>query len=389
MLHIEQLRQSITEMRRQVGIQQRRRMSLLQLAMQWLEELPEDLRPRAQLLPLADNASSWLSVLPAEDTGITTQIPCPSVNRSHVVTIGVDGSQIYPDRHAPLLYYLLHIGALVFRYTQEAPETYTQVWLRYREEDLYDAHGYLIDSEALNIERAIKEMEVAATLAEKERRRTAAPIVVLIDGPLLWPYTERSADDGHLRDYLSALSRLQQADAIPVGYVDRPGGHPLLTLLWVSRQLTQGAAEGITGQYPLRGLSDLDLMERVLAPGNRTVWFTRPNTTNRLHASAGQEIWFCYARFGSPASASVARVEVPAWSAKDRDAIDVVQSVLQHQAQVLSGYPYVLARAHEEALVTAKDKRILEQAMQRELLRGGIYAEPSAKAQQKSLLAHR
>jgi len=69
--------------------------------------------------------------------------------------------------------------------------------------------------------------------------------------------------------------------------------------------------------------------------------------------------------------------------------MDILQSVLQHQAQVLGGYPYVLARAHEEALVTSRDKGILEQTIQRELLRDGLYTEPSAKAQQKSLLSHR
>ena len=389
MLHIEQLHHAIIEMRRQAGARQQLRASLLKLAMRWLSELPEDSQLRTRLLPLVDEGPNGIGLLPAEDTPWAIQIPCPRVDRSRVVTIGVDGSQIYPDRHAPLLYYLLHIGALLFRYTQQAPETYTRAWLRYQDEDLYDAHGYLIDSETLNIERSIKEMEVAAALAERERARSVAPIIVLIDGPLLWPYMERSAEGGHLKSYLSALSRLQKVGAIPVGYVDRPGGRLLLTLLWVSRQITEGAAEEPAGQFPLRGLTDLALMEQVLTPGSRTAWFTRLSATNRLHALAGQEIWLCYGKFGSPAGASVARVEVPAWAARDREAMDMLQSVLQHQAQVLSGYPYVLARAHEEALVTSRDKGVLEQTIQRELLRDGLYTEPSAKAQQKSLLSHR
>ena len=72
------------------------------------------------------------------------------------------------------------------------------------------------------------------------------------------------------------------------------------------------------------------------------------------------------------------------------DATDVamtaLQAVLTHQGEVLNGYPYVLARAHEEALVTTQDRATLEQAIQRELFSVGILAQPSNKARQKLLL---
>ena len=130
-------------------------------------------------------------------------------------------------------------------------------------------------------------------------------------------------------------------------------------------------------------------MARVLAPGVWTTWFTRPTPTNRRHAAEGQEIWFCYANLGSQHAPAIARIEVPAWAAVRENAMRALQAALCHQAAALDGYPYVLARAHEEALVTTQDKATLEHAIQQELLGAGIVAQSSDKARQKLLLGRR
>jgi len=175
---------------------------------------------------------------------------------------------------------------------------------------------------------------------------------------------------------------------LPVGYVARPGGRALVELLWAG-QLAPEDVPGRLAENPLRQLTDPALMAHYLAPGERSAWFTRPSATNHRHAGRGHEVWFCYVNVGAARLPVIARVEAPGWGAPNVDAITTLHAVLLHQSQVLNGYPYVLARAHEEALVTTADKAALDSEIQRQLIAQGILARPSEKAQQKAYLGRR
>jgi len=373
MLHIERIREDITTLGHHAAQDRQARRKALTLAQVWLDEA----------------AKASQGGIPCSPGKINHHRPIEDIPLTDLVLIGVDGSQIYPDRHALAHYYLLQVGALIFRYDGNAPTVHTREWLRYDEADLYDDRGYLIDGETLGMERMVKEMEVLADLVEQERRSAAKSVFALSDGPLLWPYLERgNRTSTHFATYLGALRNVQEAGGIPVGYVDRPGGRPLLDLLWASR-LAPEELTTRTEENPLMMLSDDELMLEVLAPGAWTPWFTRATATNRHHAEDGQEIWFCYANLGTQHGPAIARIEVPAWAAGQDVAMTALQAALRHQGSVLDGYPYVLARAHEEALVTTQDKTALEQAIQRELFSIGILAQPSNKARQKLLLSRK
>ncbi|HEY89237.1 MAG TPA: hypothetical protein G4N98_05830, partial [Thermoflexia bacterium] len=54
--------------------------------------------------------------------------------------------------------------------------------------------------------------------------------------------------------------------------------------------------------------------------------------------------------------------------------------------RVLHGHPYVLARAHELALVTHQDQAALNNLLQQELSAAGITTHISVKAEQKAYL---
>jgi len=398
MLHIERIREEIITLGHRAAQDRQTRRQALVLAQVWLDEAVEAGQLRAHLAPLlaaADRAATgagalrWHGGIPCSPGKINRQRPTEDIPLTDLVLIGVDGSQIYPDRHALILYYLLQVGALIFRYDGNTPTVHAREWLRYDEADLYDDQGYLIGGETLGMERMVKEIEVLADLVEQERRSTANPVFALSDGPLLWPYVERGNRAGtHFTAYLGALGKVQKAGGIPVGYVDRPGGRPLLELLWAGRLAPEELVARIE-ENPLKMLSDDELMLEVLAPGAWTPWYTRATATNRRHAGDGQEIWFCYANLGTQHSPAIARIEVPAWAAGQDVAMTALQAALSHQGEALDGYPYVLARAHEEALVTTQDKTMLEQAIQRELFSAGILAQPSNKARQKLLLGRK
>lgn len=389
MLRLERIRADIAALGQRAALDQREQHDALVLARRWLADLPDDTSVRRHIEPLLGEASRWNGAIPVEDQPFSAPIPCPEAPLDGVTIIGVDGSQIFPDRHALVLYYLLQVGALTFRYDGSAPAVHTAEWLRYEERDLFDAHGYLIGGDTLSMERMVREMEVLANLMSDERPEPSSYTFGLSDGPLLWPYVDRDGTAHQAcANYLEALGRVRKADGVPVGYVDRPGGRPLLDLLWANRLRPEELPQRIE-ENPLDRLTDEHLLFEVLAPGQRTPWFTRRTPTNQRHADAGQEIWFCYMDLGTTGHHAIARIEVPAWAASRERATALLHTALFHQAAALNGYPYVLARAHEEALVTTQDKAALEQAIQRQLLELGIVALPSNKALQKALLGKR
>ena len=395
MLHIERLKTDIDVLSRLAAERQSLREDDVVRALRWLVEAQDPATLRERLAPVTSSEHNWPGALPAADAALDTRVTVTGDPPHGAVVIGVDGSQVYPDAHAVALYYLIQIGGLAFAYDGSRPRPYSCETLHFKDEELYDAQGYLISPERVGMERLVREMAYLAELTTLEHHLApAAPLLALTDGPLLWPYVERSRSDFQTVDaYLDALTEIRQAGGLPVGYVARPGGRALSELLWASR-LAPEDVPGRLQENPLRQLTDAALMAHFLAPGERSAWFTRPSATNRRHAGHGHEVWFCYINVGSPSVSSVytdaiARVDVPAWAALNEDAIAALHAILLHQSQVLNGYPYVLARAHEEALVTTADKVALDGEIQRHLFAQGILARPSEKAQQKAYLGRR
>ncbi len=391
MLHLEQLAPHIASLGHYLADRRRRWQSEAEMAKRWLAEAPpadEELRVRLRLL--AEHFPSIPMAVPALNAPLNTQIavpPSPLPPRGTAI-IGVDGSQIYPDRHAPILYYLLQVGALYFRYDGSTPRPFRKATLYFEDHELYEASGQLISASRIAMRRTVAEMRYAAELVRVAAGEGAPPpIFVLSDGPLLWVGNRRRGDEEARarQSYLEALSRIREAGGAPVGFIERPGGRYFVTLLWAVRLDDETPSEAFE-QHPLRQLSDEMLMRVWLPPGARTLWLERLSEANNAHAQAGHRIWFCYLNVGEAGHPVIARVEVPAWVARHPTWPAQLHVTLYHQAAVLRGHPYVLARAHEEALVTARDKAALEQFIQRHLLALGIPALPSEKATQKRLL---
>lgn len=390
MLHIERLKADIDALSRLAVERQTLREDDVARALRWLAEAPDPATLRGRLAPVTSGDHDWPGALPADDAPLDAHLMVDGDPPHGTVVIGVDGSQVYPDPHAAVLYYLIQIGGLAFGYDGSRPRPYNCEALHFKDDELHDAQGYLISTERVGMERLVQEMAYLAELTAIERRLApAATLLALTDGPLLWPHIERSRADSQAVDaYLDALSEIRQAGGLPVGYVARPGGRMLAELLWVSR-LAPEEIPGRLAENPLRQLTDAALMAHFLAPGERSAWFTRPSATNHRHAGRGHEVWFCYVNVGVVRAPVIARVEVPGWGALNADAITTLHAVLLHQSHVLNGYPYVLARAHEEALVTTADKTALDSEIQRQLIAQGILAYPSEKAQQKAYLGRR
>jgi hypothetical protein len=310
--------------------------------------------------------------------------------------IANDGSQIVPDRHALLPYYLLSVGSLVLRHgSGTPPEWEIAQELHYTEEDLYTSYGEIVPSATVHAQRDLLAIRELARLAELHAR---PPAVALVDGPLLlWSYQEmlpgaQREMEKNIRVYLEALTRIRGAGVYTAGYIDRPGYRGVVNLLALGA-LAEITAESLR-RPDLTGVRDHDLFEIVLRPGQRSALFITQSHVNKTYKAEGDhEVWFfylnvaaCTAEGARAEPHTIARVEVPAWVAMDRASLDCVHALLYQQCQVLgTRYPYVLARADELARIDPLDKQEVERLIQRALIARGERAVPSAKEQTKQL----
>ena len=324
----------------------------------------------------------------------------PGPDPAEVVLIAADGSQIFPDRHAITTYYLINTGTIVLRRgsgaaptTESAPEIY------FEDEDVYDDEGQMVSNEDISLDRGRREIEALARLAEKERAAMggdlSVPIVALVDGPLLpWLRPDPQRNDrinAEIDFVIAQLERLKAARAIPVGYVDRPGsGFVLRIVELLDLALEQINRETVrSGDY--RRLTDRALFQG-LGPNERSGFFNPySNAHDRYAGRAGDRIAFAYLNVAHPErgeDTAIARIETPGWVQARADWLDIAQAAIYANC-VPTAYPYVLARAHELAVVTQADKGELERLLGQVMLRNGMMPEISVKAGNKLLTGGR
>ncbi len=351
---------------------------------------PDELR--AKVMKTRDLNLDWLGAYPPEAANadpLDQGIDCPQLNEQ-LTLIAADGSQIHPDQHAVALYYLVNVGAIVLRVgSGQTPHVLTQPELYCGYNELHDSLGNLIAASVVDAQRDQAEMKMLADLAEK----ADPPIVALKDGPLLlWGYLETAPGaerrrEKNIEEYLATLDRLRAGGAAVAGFVDRTLRFDVSRLLTLStlglHQLTKGNLA--PDHDKLQGLLDEQLFA-FLRPGQRSARFIIQSHVNKTYAQHGHEIWFFYINVGTqPGQPELARVEAPAWVARNPAALNRVHAALVQQSHILEGapYPYVLARADELAVVGAEEKEHLETLIMREMMQRGQLTAPSRKARAK------
>ena len=130
----------------------------------------------------------------------------------------------------------------------------------------------------------------------------------------------------------------------------------------------------------LRGLTDAHLLGRGLEPWDRRGLFrVRSNVHDPFYGP--HRVYF----FLLQTADEIARVEVPEWVARDRELLDLVHGVLVDQCAKGFGYPAVLARADDRAVISLSDRGVLDTLVRQELARRGVLAKPSAKLGRKQV----
>ncbi|MBS3751073.1 MAG: DNA double-strand break repair nuclease NurA [Anaerolineales bacterium] len=309
---------------------------------------------------------------------LTSRFTAPEIP-DKVGILAADGSQINPDPHAAVQYYLVNVGGIWFDLHRDyPPQTSIETQLRF-EEDIYTSHG-LVSQGHVALERDVAEREYIAIKAGPlcKAGKDPFPLVTLTDGPLeLWESHERSGSRSPafrkgLKRYQEALRDLSRMGTVTAGYVDKPRADYVLRLLELAT-LADGELSKIAEHHPFQGLSDIDLYASLLRPGERSgvfgiQAFSSSDYTDEI------ALHFFYLNVGRAGNPWLARVEVPAWVVEDGEKMNCLHAVLLQQCRMMGGvgYPYVLHRAHEIAVVGREEQELLTEMILRERRKRGV-----------------
>jgi len=302
---------------------------------------------------------------------ICDTFPPPSAPPGATI-LAVDGSQIYPNERWRVPYFLTNVGLFVYFHGQEhTPIQATLPKLTYHPDRVRDKNKRVLTNRTIDALRTTREIEELGKAAW-ELREQARPLVALYDNHLLfWANEDVTGHTELMRKYHGSLVHLHDSRSILAGYVDNPTRSRLvIRLLHLMSLSEEEVRSSELGAGDLEGLSDVDLFNAVLAPGERSALMVQNSPRNLAYKKRGEnyEIAFFYIKVTSGYQNAIARIDLPMWVARDTQAVDDLHALLLMQCamQGRNPYPYVLTRADELAVVSSKDKAKLEEMIRLE-----------------------
>ena len=323
--------------------------------------------------------------------------------------LSVDGSHIDVDRHLPLRCHLVNLGGCVITYgAQPSCATFSEPTLAVDDADLYlrpdedSLDETLISGRLLGALRTAREVE---RLADAVAALTARhPVLALLDGTLAFWDVQRGDYPGYVVDQLingrlrPALARLQQASrpdrpVAVAAYTSKPQTAEVAGAVRVA--LCGSDATECTRRCSARrsdltqcdgaaGFDDRELFEDLLEPGHRSPLYQSGRLASRyaVGLTLGEE-WshFYYLHSGT----EIGRVEVPAWVAADPNLLALSHAMLARQCDLGLGYPVAISEAHEQAVVTGRDREEFRKLALMLMEQNGLPSSESAKTVSKRL----
>jgi hypothetical protein len=320
------------------------------------------------------------------DEPLDAAIPV-SAMPERISLLASDGSQINPSRHARVPFCVINIGAVeMVRGSGQTPRVFQESLLLDYERTTLPETG-IISEGRVALVRDLLERQKLAELSSK----LSPPAIAMIDGPLeLYREPQQTADYGEIaKRFQDVLTKLQAEKVIPLGYVDKPGSDLLVTLLEVLGKNQRSAnGKGFPEARPVRVVDTAILKNILVKPGERSAVFRVLSPTG-LDFGSEQELHFFFMNVGMKDFQHLARVEVPAWVAIDKEMIAQIQAALLDQVRIMGSkpYPYLLHRAHEVALVSMDEHQRVEDLIISEFIRENIpVGRPSQKQAAKDLM---
>jgi hypothetical protein len=377
-LELSKLAGQVRAMGQQLATREREYANMIEQARQWLAQYAD------QGEPLRHPARESHAAIPTGER-LDAEFPLTAIPERFTF-IAADGAEVQPDSHEIAYYYLINVGCLVYRHgSDQTPEAYSQPIIGSTEDDIYD-HDQLVAGNLLDIKRDLVEI---TTLAERcAAEPPDATTIAVVDGTLIM-WTLKDTPQEYQREkvlaYIQQLDRIRNSGALVAAFISRPRRGE------VTRLLHLASAGGTAKQAsevpnPLIHIPDYAVFE-MLPPGARSALFASPSSINYdYYEEEGHTIHFFYLNVATEGSApAIARVEVPAWVAKDADRLALVHGAIVAQARITGDYPYALVRADELAFISGPEREALEDMVITALVRAGVRTALSPKKYYKTL----
>jgi len=305
------------------------------------------------------------------DEPLNTAIPCPRLPETFTV-LAADGSQINPSRHSRVPFCVINVGVVkIIRGSGLAPEISTHSQLLDYDTVFLPAGG-MISEGMVALKRDLREREALLELGGD----LVHPALSMTDGPLELYREPQDAQafNRTLDRYIEVLNQLRDRGLMTLGYIDKPASDLLTRLLELTQLGEEDWAEFQRGRRRFAGVNDIHLLLPVLKnPGERSAVFAiHSEIAQRFQGDLG--LHFFYLNVGQPDRPHLARVEIPGWVAGDQALLATLQAVLVEQAAIMGTrpYPYILHRAHEEAVVSMAESLQVEEMIVAAFDRRGV-----------------
>ena len=307
------------------------------------------------------------------DEALASSYPMPdSISQSTL--IAADGSQSIADRHSPVQFCVINVGAISLKPNSgETPVVEVESELFFG--DAIEENGLTTDG-GVALRRDLAERSVI----EKMSKELKGSVVSFTDGTLEI-FRAKDIDNASVyrntvEKYISVLSRLQGRGIISAGYIDKPSSSLVVKLLELTQITIPEEMEKLRNAPPLKYVTDRWLfgynnkLFQLLPPGHRSAVFKIQSSSEKSYKGV-LELHFFYLNVGTEGHPWPVRVEIPRWVVDDKKQLDLLHAVLVEQCRMMGSkpYPYLLHRAHETAVVKNEEKQQIEQMLSLELRR--------------------
>jgi len=327
----------------------------------------------------------------------------PSEPPADWVVAAVDGSHIDVDRHLPVACYLLNFGGCVLTYGSNPNATlFSDPYLATTPEELYisdptnSTGEEMISGALLGLVRTVKELETLAKTVEE--CPPGLPVLGLVDGSLvLWglsghayrPYVSDAIINDGLLPAMKRLEKLSETRPVALAaYVSFPRSTEAVNAVRCSlcphdnAVCTQSCNNRRSTQQPCDGANeflDRDIFQRLLEAGWRSPVYKTNSSVSRESYDEANKVYFFYVNAGE----EIGRIEVPKWVANNETLLSLTHSLVWDQCQRGQGYPVAISESHEQAVVSAGDRRVFRRLLTDSLERQGLSAATSQKDRSK------
>jgi hypothetical protein len=345
----------------------------------------------------------WLVASPYGSLCAAHDAPAPP---SDFCVVATDASDIAPDRHGSARYYVLNVGYAMIYYGNNSHAILdSESELCFQDEDLYvfpEKRDVPLEGGLLGAKMEVESLAILPRIlnvrdqryppTDDEANNRFHPVglstVAVRDGPLtLWTLQneDERVQQALLHGLRQALDSLQDAQIPVAGYISFTDGCDVANSLRVS--ICPGRLNDcdhcVSGDrdlcLELAQMHDRDLFS-FLDTGQRSELFA--SSSQILEQYGEHRIDFFYLNVGG----EIARVEVPQWVRTNPDWLDLTHAVLVDQCRRSPGfppYPPALQEAHEQAVITMTDRRVMEEMMERAMGQYGQKWVRSAKEDSK------